>query len=114
MEPIDNIVVYILLTFISFTISENWIMFQRNDSLDGKVCEDVDTAFSKIQIYDISACLLDCVYHSSCKSVFHTQTTGDCKGCTVRFSTSNQPAGLMDGSNYYQKKAGESTILVHI
>jgi hypothetical protein len=100
------IAVYILVTFISFTISVKWTTFERDDSLNGKACEDADIAFSNMLIYDKSACVLKCANHTECKSVFHTQHTGDCTGCSVSYGKTNHPTGLMDGSVCYREKSG--------
>ena len=89
-------VVHIFLTLTS-TFSDAWKLFKKTENVDGQICKDVDRVFNKIQIFDISACVLECVNHFGCKKVFHGQNTGDCIGCIAGDHYINFSLDLEDG-----------------
>ena len=97
-----TVVTAVLIVF-TFTLikCDTWKLFKKDENTDGKMCKDSDSVFSKIQIFDKSACLLECANHSDCKSVFHGHYNGDCIGCIDSFDIFIQPAGLAENFDYY-------------
>ncbi|XP_045205452.1 perlucin-like protein [Mercenaria mercenaria] len=100
MECSLVVILYLFLTHAAVEAGK-WTLFRRMDSLDGKVCEGADTVFSKQVAKDKNICLLECVNHVGCESIFYVQTNGICVGCTVNYETATLPTGLAAGSIYY-------------
>jgi hypothetical protein len=76
------------------------IQFQRNSDFDGKICDGDHVVFSEENLKK-SVCLAGCASNVNCKSVFHVQDNGACIGCTNRYNSVTNPAGLSENSLYY-------------
>ncbi|XP_053374792.1 perlucin-like protein [Mercenaria mercenaria] len=93
------VVVYLSLTYGKVE-ADKWTLFQRKESLDGKMCKYTNFAFTNDSVHDKTVCLFECTNHVNCGSIFHVQHTGNCTGCTESYDIVS-PTGLAAGSVYY-------------
>jgi hypothetical protein len=100
----DKIVLAVMSIFITYQAIEiqasTWRSLRALTSLNGKVCQDVEIAYSETVRSGLH-CILRCVNHVTCESLFYVPGTKTCTGCTVSYDFLNYPTGQIPGSLYY-------------
>jgi hypothetical protein len=103
----SHLIAYVFWLLTCALINADYIgtFFEANESFDGKSCNDADFVFRKEFPRSKIDCLIECVNHVDCVSVFHVQQTGNCTGCGVSYGIVDNPTELMDGSKYYEEQS---------
>ena len=105
LHYITSLIHVFLTSVITIHANSKWTIFEAKESFGGKTCNEADFLFMKILPRSKLDCLIECVNHVDCVSVFQSQQTGACTGCRVRYDLVTSPIQVMDGSRYYEEQS---------